>query len=206
MGRLFDQNMIQCCTCMDWIHQACAELSDNHNGVIWNCVKCRQSTATLTLLTNHVDEIKIQLTRLCDLNENLLGQLSKKTLDYDNILQENIYLKQCLLKYEQNEVDSNLRKKSILNKSEAIKNQSAGRSAGNQQQPITEMKQPMLQKQQHVPQVSQKQQYVPHVSQTQQHVPQVSQLLQHVPHIYHRCSSMCNMCHKCSNMYHRCSN
>ena len=78
MGRLFDQNMIQCCTCMDWIHQACAELSDNHNGVIWNCVKCRQSTATLTLLTNHVDEIKIQLTRLCDLNENLLGQLSKK--------------------------------------------------------------------------------------------------------------------------------
>ena len=99
LGRKYDQQMIQCCSCMMWIHHACAELEDSHSSVIWNCHFCRQSVTTLNSLTNHVEDIRIQLTRLCDLNENLLQQLSQKTTDYERVLEENYQLKQRLLNY-----------------------------------------------------------------------------------------------------------
>ena len=99
LGRKYDQHMIQCCSCMQWIHHKCAHLDDTHNSVIWNCKKCRKTNITIDSLTSHVNEIKIQLTRLFDLNENLLGQLSQKTVDYETLLQENFQLKERLASY-----------------------------------------------------------------------------------------------------------
>ena len=89
---------------MEWIHRDCAELSDNHNSTLWNCHLCRKTPSLLHSLTSYVDDVQIKLTRLCDLNESLLKQLSQKTEDYEKVVQENNKLKELLSKHRIQEV------------------------------------------------------------------------------------------------------
>ena len=104
LDRCFHPNMIQCCTCMKLIHNQCAKLEENHLSPIWNCHYCRRIHEKLDSLTSYVEEMKIQLTKLCDLNGNLLQQLSQKTEDFEKLLQENTVMKQQLLVAESNVV------------------------------------------------------------------------------------------------------
>ena len=96
MGRRFDNKMIRCCFCMKLIQTVCADLNDSHDSPIWNCHKCRAMPERLDLLTSYVEEMKVQLTKLCDFNEKLLGQVSQKTVDCEKLLLENTVLKQQL--------------------------------------------------------------------------------------------------------------
>ena len=92
--------MIQCCSCMQHFHKKCADLKSNHISPIWNCDYCRSLPKRLDTLTSHVEEMKVQLTKLCDLNSDLLGQISQKTIDYEKLLHENSILKQKLVAAE----------------------------------------------------------------------------------------------------------
>ena len=85
LGRCLDQNMIQCCSCMQHFHKKCADLKSNHISNIWNCDYCRSLPKRLDTLTSHVEEMKVQLTKLCDLNSDLLGQISQKTIDFEKL-------------------------------------------------------------------------------------------------------------------------
>ena len=66
MGRRFDNKMIRCCSCMKLIHTVCADLNDSHESPIWNCHQCRAMPERLDLLTSYVEEMKVQLTKLCE--------------------------------------------------------------------------------------------------------------------------------------------
>ena len=56
IGRLYDRAMIQCSTCMRWIHNECSDARKD-SGAIWNCTKCRN-------LADNVDSLKQQLVEV----------------------------------------------------------------------------------------------------------------------------------------------
>lgn len=91
-GRKYDRDLIQCCICMLWVHEECAEL-DKHESLTWNCKHCRKLPETLIQIKQQMLDLQADFKNITSLNENLITMYKAKCEQCEQLVAENAKLK-----------------------------------------------------------------------------------------------------------------
>ena len=80
-GRVYDRNMVQCSTCMGWIHAVCSDAGEEARA-IWNCSKCRTLPET-------VEDLKQQIIEVHSLLSDMIQKQGELYTNLGDILTKN---------------------------------------------------------------------------------------------------------------------
>ncbi len=76
--------MVKCCLCMSWFHEACVSQSGDTHG-IWNCDKCRNLPLLVESLMTQIADISQNVKVLQTTNMELVRALKDKTKESDDL-------------------------------------------------------------------------------------------------------------------------
>ena len=95
-GRKYDCDIIQCSTCMSWIHSQCSDAGSEPKA-IWNCNRCRSLPDTVDTLSKQLNEVHTVLSELLNKHDAVYDKLfninneNEKLKNYIKMLNQENY-------------------------------------------------------------------------------------------------------------------